>query len=471
MLAQRATIGATADRAFSAARSADSQAVKLYTTTNLIPGFAAQTDRAGVEALAQRSDVVKVSRINTHYATNANTANLVKALQTWKFAGDTGQGVTIGVIDTGLDYTHADFGGKGTAAAYNTALAHDSEPGWRASLPALGKAKIAGGYDLVGDAYYPNPTVNGAPNPKYQPIPRPDQNPLDCNEHGTHVAGTAAGYGVTRGGRTFTGKYSRLDPQKLLNMRVGPGMAPHAKLYSLKVFGCAGGTDVVIAALDRAMDPNQDGNTNDAFDMINMSLGLDDAPADDPENLVVADLAKHGVLPVIAMGNGGDETDTGGAPGNAVASLAVASTVDSYQQRDGLKVNAPSTVAGIAAGQFSIAYDWATNPPVTGDVVKIPGAFGPGTNNSDGCQALSGPEASAVAGKVAWLYWDDNDATRQCGSAARANNVVAAGAIGAIFTSSLDVFGAGITGNALIPVISCPRPRPTGSPRQSTRAR
>jgi subtilisin family serine protease len=234
-------------------------------------------------------------------------------------------------------------------------------------------------------------------------------------------------------------------------------MAPRAKLYSLKVFGCEGGTDVVIAALDRAMDPNQDGNTNDAFDMINMSLGLDDAPADDPENLVVADLAKHGVLPVIAMGNGGDETDIGGAPGNAVASLAVASTVDSYQQRDGLKVNAPSSVAGIAAGQFSINYDWATKPPVTGDVTKIPGAFGPGTNNSDGCTALSPSEKAAVTGKVAWLYWDDNSATRQCGSGARANNVAAAGAIGAIFTSNLDVFGAGISGNALIPVIQLPK--------------
>ena len=107
--------------------------------------------------------------------------------------------------------------------------------------------------------------MNNAASPKYQPIPRPDRNPLDCNEHGTHVAGTAAGYGVTKAGKTFTGKYSTLDPHKLLNMRVGPGMAPRAKLYSLKVFGCEGGTDVVIAALDRAMDPNQDGNTNDAL--------------------------------------------------------------------------------------------------------------------------------------------------------------------------------------------------------------
>ena len=60
-------------------------------------------------------------------------------------------------------------------------------------------------------------------------------------------------------------------------------------------------------------------------------------------------------------------------------------------------------------------------------------------------------------GKVAWLEWDDNDATRRCGSVGRSANVKAAGAIGAIFTSGLDVFGAGITGDATIPVFQLPK--------------
>src|SRR5262249_37626665 len=161
------------------------------------------------------------------------------------------------------------------------------------------------------------------------------------------------------------------------------------------------------------------------------------------------------------MGNGGDNTDIGGAPGNAQASLAVASSVDSFQMRDGLEVNAPADVSGIAAGQFSVDYPWATNgpthQPVTGTVTKIPGAFGHGATNSEGCDPLSAPEAAAVTGKVAWLYWDDNDATRQCGSVARSANVRAAGAIGAIFTSDLDVFAAGITGDKIIPVIQLPK--------------
>ena len=54
----------------------------------------------------------------------------------------------------------------------------------------------------------------------------------------------------------------------------------------------------------------------------------------------------------------------------------MASTVDSYQLRDGLKVTAPAAVAGIAAGQMSVAYDWPgngpTHAPVTGTVADHP---------------------------------------------------------------------------------------------------
>jgi hypothetical protein len=156
----------------------------------------------------------------------------------------------------------------------------------------------------------------------------------------------------------------------------------------------------------------------------------------------------------MSAGNSGDLTDIGGSPGNAVSSLQVASTVDSFQLRDGLTVDAPSDVAGTAAGQMSVAYDWANNGPsglpVSGEVVPLSAA------NADGCSALSPDDAAAVFGKVAWLIWDDNDATRVCGSVGRSSNVKAAGAIGAIFTSGLDVFSGGITGDADIPVLQLP---------------
>ncbi|MGH3509056.1 MAG: S8 family serine peptidase, partial [Nocardioidaceae bacterium] len=388
---------------------------------------------------------------------NASAAQLTNVLNTWRYNGNTGKGVTIGVIDTGIDFTHSDFGGTGTTTAYNAAIANSTDPTWQATLPSAARVKIAGGYDFAGNDFDPDPTTDtGAPNPNYQPVPHPDPDPIDCGEHGTHVAGTAAGYGVNANGSTFRGSYRALTSKSLYRMRIGPGMAPKATLYSLKVFGCQGSTDLVLPALDWALDPNGDGNFSDHLDIVNLSLGSDFTPVDDPENQVIDELSAHGVLPVIAMGNAGDLTDAGGSPGNAVGSLAVASSVDAMQVRDGLKVDTPSGVAGLAPGQDSVAYDWANNgpnrAPVTGRVAAIPGP------NATGCDPLSSADRAKVAGKVAWLVWHDNRiGTDECGSAQRAANARNAGAIGAIFTSTLDVFDGGVTGDTLIPVFQLPR--------------
>ncbi len=436
---RRDAVAATAKAAFGAARATDSAAAQLFTVSNAVPGFAADLDADAIAALAARSDVVSITPLVPKKLENASTAQLTNAISDWQ-AGNLGTGVKVGIIDTGIDYTHADFGGAGTVAAWDAAHA-DPASAW---VPT---AKVVGGYDFVGDDYDADPDDTDT----YQPVPHPDTNPLGCNNHGTHVAGIVGGYGVNGDGTTFTGDYAALSSDDLYGMTVAPGMAPLASLYALKVFGCEGSTDVVIPALDWSLDPNGDGDFSDHLDIVNLSLGSDYAPADDPENAVVDQLAKHGVLPVIAMGNAGDLTDAGGSPGNATRAVAVASTVDAYQLRDGLQVDAPADVAGIAAGQFSIAYPWASSAPVSGTVVVSP------ADNADGCAPYSATDAAAVAGKIVWQYWDDNDATRVCGSAARAGNAAAAGAIGAIFTSSLDVFAAGITGSDAIPVIQLPK--------------
>src|SRR5438046_7606858 len=98
-----------------------------------------------------------------------------------------GEHVRIAVIDTGVDYTHANFGGPGTVAAWNAAFANSTLPA-DPTLFGPDAPKVKGGTDLVGDAY-------DASDPNHN-TPMPDPNPLDCNGHGSHTSGTATGLGV-----------------------------------------------------------------------------------------------------------------------------------------------------------------------------------------------------------------------------------------------------------------------------------
>src|SRR5690606_6058122 len=103
--------------------------------------------------------------------------------------------------------------------------------------------RVKGGIDLVGDDYDANDDAS---------IPQPDDNPLDCHGHGTHVAGTAGGSGVTADGETYTGPYDESTASQ--DFTVGPGVAPEVDLYAVRVFGCGGSTNVVVPAIDWAVD-------------------------------------------------------------------------------------------------------------------------------------------------------------------------------------------------------------------------
>ena len=90
-------------------------------------------------------------------------------------------GVKAAIIDTGIDYGHADFGGPGTTDYFTSNDSTVIEP----SHP-FPTSKVVGGYDFVGDNY-------NAADPAHL-TPTPDPDPLDCAEgagdsagHGTHV--------------------------------------------------------------------------------------------------------------------------------------------------------------------------------------------------------------------------------------------------------------------------------------------
>ncbi|TWP51117.1 S8 family serine peptidase [Lentzea tibetensis] len=378
--------------------AAAARAEEIAQTSNAVPGVVLNADSSRLASLARMPEVKAVHRTVPKSVRNASAVSLTRTVDAWRSTGRLGEGMRIGVIDTGIDYRHADFGGG-----------------------AFPTAKVVGGHDFAGDAY------DGADPTS---LPEPDADPMDCEGHGTHVAGTAAGFGVAADGLTFRGSYASVD---LPSLRIGPGTAPLASLYALKVFGCEGSTNLTAQALDWALDPNGDGDFSDHLDVVNLSLGSDFGAPDDPDSLFVRKLVRHGVVVVAAAGNGGDFYDVGGSPGNTPEAISVANTRDAFSMLDGVSVSGTRY-----PGQYSQNY----TAPVS---LELPVARL--SSNVDGCKPITEP----LAGKLVWLEWDDNDTTRACGSGARTNNATAAGAAGVLLPSSKDAFPAGIAGNDKIP--------------------
>ncbi|MDT7615036.1 MAG: hypothetical protein QOF00_2483 [Pseudonocardiales bacterium] len=438
--AARALITETTDSLLAAFRGAEGTS-EIFRTSNAIAGVALEATPQTMRALASRPGVKSVRRITPARISDASGDQLGRVAQAWQQTGRLGTGVRIGVIDTGIDYTHADFGGSGTAAAYKAVNPTRVDP---ATFPT---AKVVGGVDLAGDDYDADSTDPA------RTVPVPDANPIDCEGHGSHVAGIAAGYGVTADGATFRGDYSRLTPAALDRMRIGPGAAPGASLYAIRVFGCSGSTALTPLGLDRALDPNDDGDFSDRLDVVNLSLGSSFGAVDDPVNDFVHVLTANGVLVVAAAGNGGDVYDAGGSPGNSPDAIGVASVRDAGTLLDGVEVQAPSSLVGALAGQYSQAYGGYATLDVSGPVVA------PAATDAEGCDPYEGADAPRVRGAVVWLEWDDDPAKRACGSATRADNALAAGAVGVLLTSAMTDFGAGeIEGDAGIPVVRLTAP-------------
>ena len=444
-------------QAQSAAR--DTGAQLLYTVHNSMRGVALQGDAEAIRNLANRSDVERITPIILKERQNSGAVLDTHTVQAWSQANSsfTGKGVTIAVLDSGIDYTHADFGGPGTEEAYLKAKALSDLPDADSGL--IDREKMIGGIDLVGDDY--NASESGKNTPK------PDANPLDCKPeghgaggHGTHVAGTAAGYGVNADGTTFRGDYSSLTADQLKGMKIGPGTAPEAKLVNIRVFGCYGTTGVVMQALDKVLDPNGDGDFSDRAQVVNMSLGGEFAPADDPESYMIDTLARQGILTVAAAGNAngyngaGDTYSNSGSPANSASAISVANAYGSTVTTDRVKVLAPSSKAGEGyGGDYSKSFDYtkATKEQLTGSIVAA------SEENRYGCKAFSASDAERIKDKWVYIDWHDETGAYPCGSKVRFDNAEAAGAKGVLLSSNENAPGVGIAGNTTIPGVRLSR--------------
>src|SRR6266480_1280764 len=209
-----------------------------------INGIKVRATRDQLASMATLPGVVGIKPVLIYKPVNAVSVPSIGTPAVWGGSpAFHGEHIKLAILDTGADYTHASFGGPGTVAAFDDAFANSTKP----ANPALfgpNAPKVKGGTDLVGDDYDAS-AVDAKGNPDLaKRTPLPDPNPLDCNGHGSHVAGTAAGFGVKVDGTTFQGTYDANTPN--VKFRIGPGVAPLADVYAVRVFGCVGSTDVVV---------------------------------------------------------------------------------------------------------------------------------------------------------------------------------------------------------------------------------
>lgn len=178
-----------------------------------------------------------------------NSAPLIGAPEAWNL-GYTGSGTYVAVIDTGIDYTHENFGGY-------------------SDFP---NEKIPYGYDFADG----------------------DDDPMDHNGHGTHVAGTVAGIGKAK----FQDKDGNWVSLK--------GIAPDAKLIVAKVFADDSPyayTADIVAAIEYLIKLKVEDGVN--IVAANMSLGSDkgfDAPTE-PEQKAIKNAYEAGITFAISAGN------------------------------------------------------------------------------------------------------------------------------------------------------------------------
>lgn len=201
-----------------------------------------------------------------------------------------GEGVTVGVIDTGIWPEHPSFADDGSYPA------HAALDAGERSACAFGNtahnpndAAFTCNNKLVGarvflDAYKEN---TGLTEHEFDSA-------RDDDGHGTHTASTAAG-NANVAARIFDVAKGRTS-----------GIAPRAQVVAYKALGAQGGyTSDLVAAIDQAVA--------DGVDVINYSIG-GGASTVSPDTLAFLFAADAGVFAAVSAGNNGPGAKTIGGP-------------------------------------------------------------------------------------------------------------------------------------------------------------
>ncbi len=316
---------------------------------------------------------------------------IVSAVAVWEMLGgvkSAGQGIRIGIIDTGINQAHPMFSDPELTAPLGF-----PQP---AEFSAFTSNKVIVARDYVKS--------------QFGYATQPTHTPEDETGHGTAVASIAAGVPV---------------PTPYVPIQ---GMAPKAYLGNYKVFGKPGvnedaKTGAIVAAVEDAV--------KDQMDVVNLSLGgTAQSPETDPEQQAIAKATEAGVLVVISAGNGGPNPGTISSPGTSPEALTVGATLHSRYFASGMDVT--STDTAVPPELALVAYVPAVGQSVSTKLGPVQlASILPYDSTGLGCSSSLLPPGS-LTGKMALIQ------RGECYFAQKASNAINAGAAGVVIYQNQD---------------------------------
>ena len=277
-------------------------------------GFAAVLTAEEAAALAQRSDVRLVERNGfAEIDTDASPAwigatGIWDGSSTGGLPGTKGEGIVVGILDTGINSDHSSFAEVGPKDGYvhvnpNGAgvffgVCDPTDPSYDASFVCNDK--------LIGAWEYAYPLL---PATGYNDFPTPE----DENGHGSHTASTTAGNALDA-----TMVAPTLDFTRAIS-----GIAPHANIIMYDVCyennATLGGSCAFVASTAAVEQAILDG-----VDVINFSIGGGEDPYGETVELAFLEAYNAGVFISTSAGNEGPGAFTAGHLGPWVSASAAA---------------------------------------------------------------------------------------------------------------------------------------------------
>jgi hypothetical protein len=339
-----------------AALAAVGGARKLYSYGYAFNGFAAELTPQQAQRLAQVPGVVRVEKDEIRTRDTASTPaflGLTGPAGFWASKAK-GEGVVIGIVDSGVWPEHPSFSDRTDANGNVTKdgkLGYQQLSGWHGKcVPGEAFNASLCNQKLIGAQFY-NAGFGGNAAIKSQ-FPYEFNSPRDADGHGSHTASTAGG----NAGVAATGPAAVFGTIS--------GIAPRARIAAYKVCwgnngegGCAGSDSV--AAIDQAVA--------DGVDVINFSISGSTTNFRDAVEIAFLFAADAGVFVATSAGNSGPTSSTVAHPGPWVTTVAAA--VHNRDGRGSLTLGNGSTYAGASA-----ATALSSRPLIASSAAGLPGA-------------------------------------------------------------------------------------------------